>query len=118
MTARRGRLLWGSISLKSEDETIIGLERVDREQLELFINELRSLINSIAVEPISIEYKKNLLGEATWRFIKPAEMIFRQQQVTPTQSSEDPITKLKMMFINGEISEEEYRKKLRVLQES
>jgi hypothetical protein len=117
MRARRGALLWGDISFKSEDGTVILLERVDRHDLKSFIDALEIEYNSIAVEPISIKHEKDLVGMATWEFDKPAEIIFRQQPLDQPKPSEDPLSQLRMRFIRGEISEEEYRAKLRVLQE-
>jgi hypothetical protein len=117
MRAHRGALLWGDISFKSEDDTVILLERVDRHDLEDFIDALEIEYNSIAVEPITIKHEKDLVGIATWEFDKPAETIFRQQPLDQPKPSEDPLSQLKMRFIRGEISEEEYRAKLRVLQE-
>jgi len=117
MKAQRGMLVWGDISFKSEDGTVLKLEKVDRNDLEGFIGALKTAINDIAVEPISIEHRKDLVGKATWEFNKPAELIFRQQPSTQPTPSEDPVTQLKTMFVKGEISEHEYRAKLRVLQE-
>ena len=117
MRAHRGALLWGDISFKSEDGTVILLERVDRHDLEGFIDALEIEYNSIAVEPISIKHERDLVGIATWEFDKPAEIVFRQQPLDQPKPSEDPLSQLKMRFIRGEISEEEYRAKLRVLQE-
>jgi hypothetical protein len=115
--AHRGAVLWGEISFKSEDGTMILLERVDHHDLEGFIDAIEVAYNSIAVEPISIKHEKDLLGKATWEFNKPEEMIFRQQPSDQPKPSEDPLNQLKMRFIKGEISEEEYKAKLRVLQE-
>ena len=117
MRAHRGALLWGDISFKSEDGTVILLERVDRHDLEGFIDALEIEYNGIAVEPISIKHEKDLVGIASWEFDKPAEMVFRQQPSNQPERSDDPLSQLKMRFIRGEISEEEYRTKLRVLQE-
>ena len=117
MRAHRGALLWGDISFKSEDGTVILLERVDRHDLEGFIDALEIKYNSIAVEPISIKHERDLVGTATWEFDKPAEIIFRQQPLDQPKPSEDPVSQLKMRFIRGEISEEEYKAKLSVLQE-
>jgi len=117
MSARRGTLLWGDISFKSEDDTVITLEKVDRSDLEEFIEALKIAYNGIAVEPISIKYQKDIIGKASWEFNKPAETIFREQSSDKYKPSEDPLSELKMRFIKGEISEEEYRAKLRVLQE-
>jgi hypothetical protein len=58
-----------------------------------------------------------LVGIASWEFDKPAEIIFRQQPSGQLRPPEDPLSQLKMRFIKGEISEEEYRAKLRVIQE-
>jgi hypothetical protein len=117
MRAHRGALLWGDISFTGEDGTVILLERVDRRDLEGFIDALEIEYNRIAVEPISIRHERDLVGKATWQFDKPAEIIFRQQPSDQPERSEDPLSQLKMRFIRGEISEEEYRAKLRVLQE-
>jgi hypothetical protein len=117
MRAHRGVLLWGDISFTSEDGTVILMERVDRHDLEGFIDALEIKYNSIAVEPISIKHERDLVGKATWEFDKPEEIIFRQQPSDQPERSEDPLSQLKMRFIRGEISEEEYRAKLRVLQE-
>jgi hypothetical protein len=115
--AHRGAALWGEISFKSEDNTVILLKRVNRDDLEGFIDALEAAYNSIAVEPISIKHEKDLLGKATWEFDKPAEMIVRQRSSDQPKPSEDPLDQLKMRFIRGEISEEEYKAKLRALQE-
>jgi hypothetical protein len=117
MRAHRGALLWGDISFTGEDGTVILLEKVDRHDMESFIDALEIEYNSIAVEPISIKHERDLVGKATWQFDKPAEIIFRQQPSQQPERSEDPLSQLKMRFIKGEISEEEYRAKLRVLQE-
>jgi len=117
MKAQRGVLVWGDISLKSEDGTVLELDKVDRNDLEGFIEALKKAINDIAVEPISIEHRNDLVGKATWEFNKPAELIFRQQPSTQPTRSEDPVAQLKTMFAKGEIPEEEYRARLRVLQE-
>ena len=117
MRAHRGALLWGDISFNGEDGTVILLERVDRNDLEGFIDAVEIAYNSIAVEPISIKHEKDLLGAAKWEYNKPAEMIVRQRSSDQPKPSEDPLDQLKGRFIRGEISEEEYKAKLRVLQE-
>jgi uncharacterized membrane protein len=54
---------------------------------------------------------------AEWEFNKPEEIVFRQQPSDQAVLVEGPLSQLKIRFIKGEISEEEYRAKLRVLQE-
>jgi len=115
--AHRGVAVWGDISFTSEDKTVIQLKRVNRGDLEGFINAVENAYNSIAVEPISIKHEKDLLGAAKWEFNKPAETIVRQRSSDQPKPSEDPLNQLKTRFIRGEISEEEYKAKLRVLQE-
>jgi len=77
--AHRGAAVWGEISLESEDKTVILLKRVNRGDVEGFIEALENEYNRIAVEPISIKHEKDLLGKATWEFDKPPETIVRQK---------------------------------------
>ena len=117
VTAHRGAVVWGEVSVKMEDGTSYRVERVSRKDLANFIDALEIGYNSIAVEPISIKHKGELLGRSEWEFNKPPEMIFRQSPTFQSQTAEDPLVQLKMRFIKGELSEEEYKAKLRVLQE-
>ena len=114
--AHKGAVVWGEITFKSEDGTELLLKRVNRKDLEVFIEALETAYNSIAVEPVSMKHEGDLLGKMEWEFNKPEEMVFRQQP-SAQPGSIDPLNQLKMRFIKGEISEEEYRAKLRVLQE-
>jgi len=107
----------GDISFKTEDGAVVLLENVDHDELAGFIDALEIAYNRIAVEPISIKHNRDLLGKETWEFNKPEEIVFRQQPSAQPNQSEDPLSQLKMMYIKGEISEEEYRAKLRVLEE-
>jgi hypothetical protein len=115
MDANRGIFLWGNISFKNEDGTLILLKLVSRGKMEGFIEALKISYNNIAVEPITIEYNNKLFGRATWEFNKPKEIIFRQSS-DQTKQPDDPLNQLKMRYIRGEITENEYRDKLRVLQ--
>jgi hypothetical protein len=117
VSAHKGAVFWGEVNLKMEDGSTYTVERVNRKDLSNFIDALEIAYNSIAVEPIAIKNKGGLLGMADWEFVKPPEMIFRQSPTFPSTTTEDPMTQLKLRFIKGEISEEEYKAKLRVLQE-
>jgi hypothetical protein len=117
VTAHKGAVVWGEVTVKMEDGSSYTVERVSRKDLSNFIDALEIEYNSIAVEPISIKHKGELLGRADWEFNKPAEMVFRQNPTFQSQTAEDPLVQLKMRFIKGELSEEEYKAKLRVLQE-
>jgi hypothetical protein len=115
--AHKGAIIWGEISFKSEDGTTFVLERVNRHDLEGFIDALEAAYNRIAVEPVSMKHEGDLLGMAEWEYNKPEETVFRQLPSEQPKPVEDPLHELKMRFIKGEISEEEYKAKLRVLQE-
>jgi len=117
VNAHRGAVVWGEVSVKMEDGTSYRVERVNRKDLSNFIDALEIEYNNIAVEPISIKHKGELLGRSEWEFNKPAEMVFRQSPTFQSRTAEDPLVQLKMRFIEGELSEEEYKAKLRVLQE-
>jgi len=117
VNAHRGAVVWGEVTVKMEDGTSYKVERVSRKDLSNFIDALEIEYNRIAVEPISIKHKGELLGRSEWEFNKPAEMVFRQSPTFKSQTAEDPLVQLKMRFIKGELSEEEYKAKLRVLQE-
>jgi len=117
VSAHKGAVVWGEVSVKMEDGTSYTVERVSRNDMTNFINALESEYNNIAVEPVSIKHKGELLGMSDWEFNKPAETVFRQTPSVQSQTAEDPLVQLKMRFIKGEISEEEYKTKLRVLQE-
>ena len=117
VSAHKGAIVWGEVTVKMEDDTSYTVERVNRNDMANFIDALEISYNSIAVEPVSIKHKGELLGIADWEFNKPAEMIFRQNTSIQSQPAEEPLVQLKMRFIKGEISEEEYKAKLRVLQE-
>ena len=115
--AHKGAIVWGEVSVKMEDGTSYTVERVNRNDLVNFIDALEIQYNNIAVEPVSIKHKGELLGMSDWEFNKPAEMVFRQTSSIQSQTVEDPLVQLKMRFVKGELSEEEYKAKLRVLQE-
>jgi len=117
ITAHKGAVVWGEVTVKMEDGTSYTVERVSRNDMVKFIDALEIEYNNIAVEPISIKHKGELLGISDWEFNKPKEMIFRQSTSVQSQPVEDPLVQLKMRFIKGELSEEEYKAKLRVLQD-
>ena len=116
ISAHKGAIVWGEVSVKMEDGTFYTVERVSRNDMVNFIDALEISYNNIAVEPVSMKRKGELLGMADWEFNKPAEMVFRQTQPVQSKTVDDPLVQLKMRFVKGEISEEEYNAKLRVLQ--
>jgi hypothetical protein len=115
--AHKGAVVWGEVNFKMEDGEVYTVSRVNRKDLSSFIDQLEVSYNDIAVEPVSMKHEGDLLGIADWEFNKPAEVVFREKPRFQTRAAEDPIDQLKTRFAKGEISEEEYRAKLRVLQE-
>lgn len=115
--AEKGVVSFGSIEFKGEqEETPISLTRVPKDEIEPFIDALEYAINELAVEPISIKRKKSILGKMEWEFKKEAEMLFRTKTESSPSSSVDPLSKLKMRFASGEISEEEYLRMKKILE--
>ena len=115
--AHKGAVVWGEVTFKMEDGSTYVLERVPRNELARFIEKLEIAYNSIAVEPVSMKREGDLLGMTDWEFNKPAEIVFRQKPSFESHAAGDPLDQLKLRFVRGEISEEEYKAKLRVLQE-
>jgi Bacterial PH domain/Short C-terminal domain len=117
VSAHKGAVVWGEVTVKMEDGASYTVEKVSRNDMTNFIYALEIEYNNIAVEPVSIKHKEELLGISDWEFKKPAEMIFRQNPAIQSLTAQDPLVQLKMRFVKGEISEEEYKAKLQVLQE-
>jgi len=119
MKAERGRVRFGSIEFKSEEmKKPIKLSKVPKKDIEPFIAALEIAMNNVAVEPISIKRSKGLIGKMRWEFKKTPETLFKSRPAEadslerrPFSKGEpeaDPLKKLKLRFVNGEISEEEY----------
>jgi hypothetical protein len=119
MTAERGRVRFGSIVFKSEEEEEVNLNKVPKDDIEEFVNALEEAINAIAAEPVSITRKKGMMGKMEWQFLKPPEMVFRsapQAKPQTPSTSTDPLAALKMRFVRGEITEEEYKRMKEILE--
>ncbi len=115
--AHKGAVVWGEVTFKMEDKSTYTVERVNRNDLSRFIEALEIAYNNIAVEPVAMKRQGDLLGITDWEFNKPEEVVFRQQSSNQQRPIDDPLAQLKLRFVKGEISEEEYKAKLRVLQE-
>src|SRR5665647_3073526 len=66
VSAHKGAIVWGDVSVKMEDGTSYIIERVSRKDMANFIDALEIAYNSIAVEPVSIKHKGELLGISDW----------------------------------------------------
>ena len=127
MKAERGRVRFGSIEFKSEEmKKPIKLSKVPKRDIEPFIAALEIAMNNVAVEPISIKRSKGLIGKMRWEFKKTPETLFKSRPAgadslerRPFSKGEpeaDPLRKLKLRFVNGEISEEEYQRMKELLE--
>ncbi len=126
ISAERGRLRFGSIEFQKEkDKKPISISKVPKDDIEPFIEALELAINNIAVEPISIERRKGLMGKMEWKFKKGPEMLFKSRPADAGALERrdfikedvpvDPLQILKMRFVNDEISEEKYLKMKKLL---
>ena len=122
MEAERGLITYGKLLMRNENEEEINLNKVQKEQLEPFIESLETAMNGVAVEPISIRRKKGIGSSMTWVFEKPAELVFRSRRDdfggAPAPRAVDPLAELKMRYVRGEITEDEYLQKKRFLEAS
>ena len=127
MNAERGRISFGSIGFHSETkQNDFTLDKVPKDDIQPFVETLELAINNIAIEPITIKRSKGLMGKMSWDFNKTPEMLFRsrspdaqtlsRKDFERADSSEDPLQALKMRFVKGEITEEEYLKMKGILE--
>ena len=111
--------------LKSEEGGIINLKWMEREEATSALNAIQDSLNAIAVEPVSIQRKKGLLGEDLL-LKKPPELVSRRSPMTrvieerKAKAEEDPadkLKKLKELYDAGVITEQEYEEKRKKLLE-
>jgi len=114
VSAQIGPIRYGSLTITSEEGVTIDLNKIPKGNVEPFVTALEDAINAIAVEPISINVKKGLMG-MEWNFTKPAEMLLRSRPLAPSPAptqvapvSDDPLKVLQMRFVKGEITKEQY----------
>ncbi len=118
LNAQIGPIRFGSLTIASEEGATNGLNKIPKGDVEPFVEALENAINAIAVEPITINVKKSLMGKE-WNFTKPAEMLLRSRPVTGAPAfapapataapvSVDPLKALQMRFVKGEITKEQY----------
>jgi len=108
--------------IRSEEGEEITLSWMEKEEAEKAIESIRDALNAIAVEPVSIQKKKGLLG-VELMLSKPKEIITRALPMTQvverrTLPKEDPIEKLKKLkelYEAGILSKEEFEEKKRKL---
>ena len=103
--------------LEREDGRVVELEWLKKEGALEVLNAIRKALQAVAVEPVSIEKRKKLIGEE-WFIRKPMEVISRAV-ITPRGEPEEDIAeklrKLKALLDEGLITEEEYEEKRKEL---
>jgi hypothetical protein len=116
-----GGITSSQFTIHIEDGSKIELSWMDKEESKKAITALYNAIKNIAIEPPTLEKKKNVLSEE-WILLKPKEFIVRSsavytqilQREGEQAVKEDPFTllkKLKELRDMGIISEEEYSEK-------
>jgi hypothetical protein len=105
--------------IRNEEGEEIVLTWMEKDEAEKAIEAIRDAINAIAVEPVSIQKRKGILGFEL-ELSKPKEFITRTypQAVAKAAPKEDPIErirKLKELYESGVISREEFEEKKRKL---
>jgi len=115
MEAHTGKVRNGSIIFRDEENEVINLDKIPNDQIEPFISALETAINNIAVEPISIDRSRGLLGNRNWSFNKAEELVIKSRAPEtrvigekPEKEEEDPLQALKLRFVKGEITKDEY----------
>ncbi|MDD3932697.1 MAG: PH domain-containing protein [Methanoculleus sp.] len=114
-------LMTSAFGIKDEEGHRIQIAWLGKKECQDAIITIRDALNSIAVEPVSIEKKKQLIGER-WLLRKPKEVVTRtlpmammtERQHSDTPRGEDPIGKLKRLkelYDTGVISDSEYQEK-------
>jgi hypothetical protein len=136
--AQRGIFFWGDIHVRSEEvvkggedlrteliggtkaqpHVIYSVRLVSKRLVEPFLEGMANVLNQIAVEPISVKKKASWFGKTSWQYEKPEEFVTRAQPMPSQPTGQvDPLVSLKLAYAKGEISEEEYRRRLTVLRE-
>lgn len=113
--------MYAEFVIKDESGDVIKLDKMDKEKSKKAVEAIRDALNAIAVEPVSIEKKKHLMGEELW-IHKPKETVSRSLRIAAqgTAAKDDPLEKLKKLkelYDMGVITQEEYKEKRRNLLE-
>ncbi len=105
-----------SFTITSEDKKKINIGWLQKEDAVRAIETIKNVLNKVAVEPISIEKKKGLLGE-DWILNKPKETISKTISKVKKEEEDvfEKLKKLKELYDKGIITKEEYEEKKKIL---
>lgn len=84
-------ILASEFKLKDEDNHIISINWLQKGECRDAIITIRDAINAIAIEPVSIKRKKNLMSEK-WILTKPKENITRSMPMVQRTEYRAPVT--------------------------
>lgn len=110
-------------SMKDESGLKLILNWLDKSECRDAMEKIKDAINNVAIEPVSIQKKKKLMGREEWYLHKPPESVVRSVQSGPistpssqVQSSEsddplDKLKKLKELHESGIITDKEFEEK-------
>jgi len=103
-------------SLYPEDGEAIEIAWLGKQEAQKAIETIRDALDAIAVEPVSIQRKKKMLGVEEWVLHKPEELVSRRAEAGKPvkKGGPDPaerIRQLKELLDAGAISQEEYEAK-------
>jgi hypothetical protein len=103
-------------TLIPEDGEAIEVAWLSREGAQRAIETIRDALDAIAVEPVSIQRKKKMLGMEKWVLQKPEEFVSRRAEAgqarrKPESDPLERVRNLKELLDAGAISQEEYEAK-------
>jgi hypothetical protein len=103
-------------TLQPEDGEPIEVAWLSRDGARRAIETIRDALDAIAVEPVSIQRTKKMLGREEWVLNKPEELVYRRGSAAGEgeKARPDPlaqIEKLKKLLDAGAISREEFERK-------
>ena len=91
---------FGSIEfMKEKEKKPVTISKVPKDEIEPFIEALELAINNIAVEPISIERRKGLMGKMEWKFKKNPRARF----ITKALQADDRCLRCSRCFLVGHV---------------
>jgi hypothetical protein len=96
-----------------EDGEAIEIAWLSREGAQKAIETIRDALDTIAVESVSIQRNKKMLGREEWVLHKPKELVSRRRAAGEPRKATQPdplerLRRLKELLDAGAISQEEY----------
>jgi hypothetical protein len=103
-------------SLIPEDGEAIEIAWLSKNGAQRAIETIRDALDAIAVEPVSIQRNKRMLGREEWVLHKPEELVSRraaagEKRKTKRTDPLDQLRQLKELLDAGAISQEDYEAK-------